>query len=240
MGVKAVSGLTALAVLLSTASPAFAGGYGAECYERYRVPATYGTVQEKVLIRPASHHVEIIPAIYGTQKRRVLLVPERVKHRVIPAEYAVVKEKVIIQPERVVARIIPAVTKTVYREVKVSHGGYAWEWRIIKGKKVLCKVKTPPVYRTISETIVIHPKRVVHEAIPAVWGYEKRHVLVRPERTETYVIPAEYGYDTVQVVLQPKQKRVIALPAEYAWRERTVVVSEGHSGWKRFRPHCKG
>jgi len=239
MGLKAVSGLTALAVFLSAASPAFAGGYG-ECYERYRTPPTYGSVQERVLIRPASQRVEIIPAIYGTRKERVLIVPERVKHRVIPAEYAIVKEKVIIQPERVVARIIPSVTKTIYRDVKVSHGGYAWEWRIIKGKKVLCKVRTAPVYRQVAETVVIHPKRVVREVIPAVWGYEKRHVLVRPERTERFVIPAEYGYETVQVVIQPKQKRVIALPAEYAWRERTVVVSEGHSGWKRYRPRCKG
>jgi hypothetical protein len=240
MRIKAVSGLTALAVLLSAASPALAGGYGGECYERVHVPPTYGTVQERVLIRPASHRVEIIPAIYGTEKRRVLIAPERIKHHVIPAEYGVVKERVIIQPERVVARIIPAVTKTIYRDVMVSGGGYAWEWRIIKGKKVLCKVKTAPVYRQVAETVVVYSKRVVHETIPAVWGYEKRHVLVRPERTERYVLEAEYGYETVQVMIQPKQKRVIALPAEYAWRERTVLVSEGHSGWKRFRPHCKG
>ena len=30
------------------------------------------------------------------------------------------------------------------------------------------------------------------------------------------------------------------LHARGSWRERTVVVSEGHSGWKRYRPHCKG
>ncbi len=75
MSIKAVSALTAVAVFLSAASPALAGGYGGECYERYHSPPTYGSVQERVLIRPASHRVEIIPAIYGTSKRRVLISP---------------------------------------------------------------------------------------------------------------------------------------------------------------------
>lgn len=238
---RTVGAATALAILLTTAAPSFAGGRRTgECYERYRTEPVYGTVQEKVLISPARHHVEVIPAIYGTEKRRVLISPERVKRRVIPAEYATVREKVQVQAARTVARVVPAVTRTVYRDVKVSDGGYAWEWRWIKGKKVLCKVKTKPVYRQVAETVVVHPERVVHETVPAVWDYQTRHVVVRAERTERYVIPAEYGYEHVRVVVQAARKHVVEIPAEYAWRERTVVVSEGQSGWRRVRSHCSG
>ncbi|MGD9915968.1 MAG: hypothetical protein AB7S80_17965 [Rhizobiaceae bacterium] len=241
MSSRSVSAVTALAVLLATAAPAFAGGRrGSECYEPYRTAPVYSTVQEKVLISPARHHVEVIPAIYGTEKRRVLISPERVKHRVIPAEYATVREKVLVQQARTLKRVVPAVTRTVYRDVMVSEGGYAWEWRWVKGKRVLCKVRMEPVYRKVAETVVVHPQRVVHETVPAVWGYQARTVMVRPESAQRYVIPAEYGYEHVQVVVRAAKKRVVAIPAEYAWRERTVLVSEGQTGWKRMRNHCRG
>ena len=234
---KPTAAITAALVLLSTVSPVVAGGKG-ECYEKVHHPAVYDTVREKVLIREAQRHVEVVPAIYGTQQRRVLVSPERVEHRRIPAQYKTVREKVVTHPAYTVERVIPARTKTVQRTVKVSDGGHGWEWRRIKGKKVLCKVKHKPVYETRHETVVVEHERVVHETVPARYGYETRHVKVSHERTERYVTPAQYSYVTEQVIVQREQKRVYETPAEYAWRERTVLVSEGSTGWKRVRTSC--
>lgn len=235
---KQLAAVTAVAVLLSSVSPVFAGGSG-ECYERVHTPASYETVREKVLVRPAQRHVEVIPAIYGTEKRRVVVSPERVGYRDIPAQYRTVREKVLIEPERSVARVIPAVVRTVARTVKVSDGGYGWEWRVIKGKRVLCKVRNQPIYKTFHENVVVHPERVVHERIPGRWGYETRHVKVSGGHQERYVIPAEYSYVQERVLIQPAQKRVHHSPAEYAWTERTIKVSSGSSHWQRVRSYCK-
>ncbi|MGE0501978.1 MAG: hypothetical protein AB7I79_13620 [Rhizobiaceae bacterium] len=235
---RSIAAGMAAAVLMSSVSPVVAGGRG-ECYEKVHHPAVYDTVREKVLVREARRHVEVEPAIYGTQKRKVLVSHERVEYRTVPAQYKTVREKVIIQDAYRVERVVPAVTRTVERKVKVSDGGYSWEWRVIKGKRVLCKVRNKPYYETRRETVVVHPERVTYETVPARWGYETRHVKVSQEYTEKYVVPARYDYVLEQVVIQPARKRVYETPAEYAWRERTVVAREGSTEWRRVRNHCK-
>lgn len=196
MSFRFFSAATACAVLLTTVSQVAAGGKPVECYKQYYNPPVYDTVYEQVLIRAASQRVEIIPAIYGTRKRHVLITPERVAYQTVPAQY-----------------------RTVYETVKVGDGGYSWEWRVINGQKVLCKIKHKARYEKVA-------KRVV----------------VREAYQERYVIPAEYGYEQERVIVQAEQRRVISIPAEYGTRARQVVVSEGSSGWQRVKipRHCNG
>lgn len=228
--------------VLATAAPSFAGGYPVECYKPYRTAPVYDTVQENVQVNPGYVHTEVSEAIYGTRQRNVLVSPEQVGYRTIPAEYGYVKERVIISQGRTVKRLIPAVTDTRYRQVKVSDGGYSWEWRVINGKRVLCKIKHKARYGQVAETVVIEPARYVHETLPAEYGYQKRQVIIAPERTERYVIPARYETVTEQVIIQPEQRRKVRVPPTYQTVTRQVLVDEGRSGWKRVRipNHCGG
>jgi hypothetical protein len=191
---KSGSLATAMLLVLGTVSQTAAGGRAQECYERYHTPPVYDTIHENVEVHPAGRHVEYTPPIHGTRKRLVLISSERVGYEVIPARYT-----------------------TEYRKVKVDDGGFAWEWRVIDGRKVLCKVKRKARYEVIAEK-----------------------VLVRPEQTRRYVIPAKYTYEIEKVLIQPKQKRVIHVRPSYQTVERQVVVSEGSSGWARVRipKHC--
>ena len=241
MSFKPVSLATATVLLLSSVSQSIAGGKAVECYQKYHEPAVYQTVYEQVLIRGASSHVEVTPAIYGTQKVRVVISPQRVSYRQVPAQYGYVKESVVIHPATTVKRVIPAVTRTVHSKVKVSDGGYSWEYRIINGKKVLCKIKNKAQYRTIAETVVVERARVVHETIPATYGYETRKVVISEGYKEKVVIPAEYGYAQEQVLIQPERRHTVHSPAVYDTVARKVKVSEGHSGWQRVEipRHCK-
>jgi hypothetical protein len=231
--------IAATAILATTGQTA-AGGYAASCYEQVHTPPVYRTVYEQVMVSPGGKHVEVIPAIYGTVQRKVVVRPASISWRVIPAEYAWHKEKVLIEPARKVARVIPAVTKTAYRKVLVSEGGYGWEWQVIKGRKVLCKVKRPPIYQTVAETVVIHPEQVVYDVIPARYGYEKRKVLIAPERKEKIVIPAEYGYVAEQVVVRPAEKRVHHTPPVFKTVARQVLVHGGQIAWRPVSAYCKG
>ena len=167
MSLKPVPAAVAFAVVLTTLGQSYAGGKAVECYEPYRTAPVYGTAQERVLLRAARSRIDRVPAIYGTQQVRRLVSPERTEIRVIPAQYNTVRERVELYPETTVARTIPAVTRTEYRRVKVSDGGYAWEYRTIHGKRVLCKVKRKAVYDTVAETVVVKKARVVHERVPS-------------------------------------------------------------------------
>lgn len=186
-----IAGLTMLGTITETA----AGGRAAECYEPVRKPAVYDTVYEDVMVSPPGQQVDYVPAIYGTRERVVMTVPAQVTYEVVPA-----------------------VTRTVYHTVQVDDGGYSWEWRVIHGRRVLCKIWHKARYGRVAETVVI-----------------------QPERTRRVVIPAQYDKIAEEVLVQPEQRRVIDVPASYQTVARRVLVREGSSGWRRVHipRHCQ-
>ncbi|TGU93343.1 hypothetical protein EN794_033405 [Mesorhizobium sp. M00.F.Ca.ET.151.01.1.1] len=188
----AIAGLTLLGSISQTA----AGGRAVECYEPVRTPDVYDTVYEDVMISPPGQQVvDYDPPIYGTRERVVMTVPAQVRYEAVPA-----------------------ITRTVYHTVRVDGGGYSWEWRVIHGRKVLCKVWHKARYERVAETVVI-----------------------QPERTRRVVIPAQYDSIAEEVLVRPEQRRVIDVPASYQTVARRVLVREGSSGWRRVHipRHCQ-
>jgi hypothetical protein len=240
MPVKPVNWAMAIALTSVPLGDAFAGGKPVECYRKTHRPAVYDTVYEHVQVHGAYVRTEVTPALYGTRKVRRLVSPERVSYRVIPAEYEIEREKVLLHPARKVARTIPAVVDAVHRKVKVD-GGYAWEYRKINGKMVLCKVKRKATWRRVTETVVVRPARTVYETAPAEYGYRERAVLVRDAHKEAVIVPAVYDYELERVVIQPEIVRSIEVPASYQTIAREVLVREGNSSWERVAipMHCQ-
>lgn len=187
----AIAGLTVLCTISSTE----AGGRAVECYQPVNTPAIYETVYENVLVSPGGRQVHSIPAIYGTRERVVQIAPARVSYE-----------------------IIPALTRTIHRTVRVDDGGYSWEWRVINGRRVLCKVRHKARYERVSETVV-----------------------VQQERRRRVVLPAEYQSIAEEIVVQPEQRRIIDVPPSYQTVARRVLVREGSSSWRRVHipHHCR-
>jgi hypothetical protein len=179
--------------ILGTISQTAAGGRAVECYEPVRTAPVYDTVYEDVLVSPPGRQVDSVPVIYGTRERVVMTVPAQVTYEVVPA-----------------------MTRTVYDTVKLA-GGYSWEWRLIHGRRVLCKVWHTARYQRVARTVV-----------------------VRPEHTRRVVVPAQFDRIAEEVVAQPEQRRIIDFPAAYQTVARRVVVKEGSSGWRlvQIPRHC--
>jgi hypothetical protein len=193
MSRKKLSLAVSLLAMLGTVGQTAAGGRAVECYEPYRTEPVYGTVLEHVEVNPGYSRVETTPAIVGTRRRAVLVAPERVDYE-----------------------ILPAIVRTEYRTVRIG-GGYGWEWRVIHGRRVLCKVWHKTRYNKLAETVV-----------------------VRPEHRRRIVIPARYETVVEQVVIQPEFRRVVDVPPSYRRVARHVLVREGQSGWRRVHipRHC--
>jgi len=191
---KHSASLAAVAILASVCETA-AGGRALECYEPIHRPALYDTVYEDVLLSPGGQVVDYDAPIYGT--------------------YQGVEQ---IAPPRVTYETAPEVTRTVYHTVKVDDGGYAWEWRVIHGRKVLCKVWRKARYARVAETVVI-----------------------QPERVRRVVQPAEYEAVAHEVLVRPQQVRIREIPPSYGTVARRVVVREGSTTWKRVHipRHCQ-
>jgi hypothetical protein len=125
--------------------------------------------------------------------------------------------------------------------VRVADGGYSWEWRVINGRRVLCKIKHKARYEHVAYAVEIAPARYVHEAVPARYAYQTRKILVEPERTESYVLAPEYETVREQVEIQPERVRKVHVAPSYTTRTRQVLVSEGSEGWRQVRiPHHCG
>ncbi|TPJ28606.1 hypothetical protein [Mesorhizobium sp. B2-8-3] len=191
---KSSASLAAVA-MLATVSETAAGGRALECYEPIHRPALYDTVYEDVMVSPGGQAVDYDAPIYGT--------------------YQSVDQ---IAPARVTYETVPAVTRTVYHTVKVDDGGYAWEWRVIHGRKVLCKVWRKARYARVAETVV-----------------------VQPERVRRVVQPAEYEAVAHEVLVRPQQVRIREIPPSYGTVARRVVVREGSTRWRRVHipRHCQ-
>jgi hypothetical protein len=187
----AAAGLAILAGVSQTA----AGGRALECYEPVHRPALYDTVYEDVMVSPGGQLVDYDPPIYGTR--------ENIEQ---------------IAPPRVTYETVPAVTRTVYHTVKIDDGGYAWEWRLIHGRKVLCKVWRKARYARVAETVV-----------------------VEPERVRRVVVPAEYEGVAREVLVRPGQRLITDIAPSYRTVARRVVVREGSTSWRRVHipRHCR-
>lgn len=187
----AIASVAVLGMLSETA----AGGRAVECYEQVNRPAVYDTVYENVLVSAGGQVVDYDPPIYGTV--------ERVEQ---------------IAPPRVTYEVVPAITHTVYHTVKIDDGGYAWEWRIIHGRKVLCKVWRKARYARVAETVV-----------------------VEPERTRRVVLPAEYESVAREVLVRPERRRIAEIAPSYQRVARRMMVQAGSTSWRRVHipKHCR-
>ena len=175
------SGL-AIVIGCGFASPVAAGGKTLSCYEQVVVPAAYQTVQRRVLVKPEQRRLVETPAAYGYQSRRV-----------------------IVQPERVSYRQTAPVYQTRQKRVLVRAATTGWEYRTLKGRKILCQVQHPAVYQTVAETVLVRPAGKVAIKHPAVYGTVKEKVLLRPASRHYVVEPAVYSLVNERVKVRDAQ-----------------------------------
>jgi hypothetical protein len=107
------------------------------------VPATYRTVEKRILVEPATTKEIVTPAQYKTVTKRVLKTPSRTRDVIEPAEYETVRVQKLIQPAREREVEVPAEYETVTKRAKLTDEKLAW-------REVLCDVNmTAEVVRSL-------------------------------------------------------------------------------------------
>ena len=177
-----VSASLGLLLAVSHTQSVFAGGRALACYEQAIVPAVYQTVQEQVLVRPASSHTVRQPAVYAYQARQVVLQPERVSYRTVAPVYSLQSRRVQVRP-----------------------ASYDWEYRNRKGRRILCKIAYPAVYSTVQERVLVKPGGRVAVRQPAIYGSVREKVLVQPASQRVVREPAVYSTVTRRVKVREAQ-----------------------------------
>ncbi len=101
------------------------------------VPAEYRTVQQRVVVTPASVQRLPVPAEYASVQRQELVSPASVREVETPAEYKTVRTLKIAKPAEEKRIAIPAEYQTITRQVLVSESTAQW-------KSILCETNTTP------------------------------------------------------------------------------------------------
>jgi hypothetical protein len=100
------------------------------------------------------------------------------------------------------------------------------------------KVVTPPVYRSVNETVQVRPAHSIAHRTPAQYQTVHEQVVLRPAQSVAREIPAQLGTVAHQVMVSPARKEWqvttdahgrhigcwVVIPAQYALQHRTVVV----------------
>ena len=171
-----------LLLVFSQHQSAFAGGRALACYEQAVVPAVYQTVQEQVLVRPATKRVVRQPAVYAYQTRQVVLQPERISYRTVAPIYSLQSRRVLVRP-----------------------AGVGWEYRTRKGRRILCEIAYPAAYSTVRERVLVKPGGRVAVRQPAIYGSVRERVLVQPASQRVVREPAVYSTVTRTVKVRDAQ-----------------------------------
>lgn len=209
-------------------------------------PPVTQTVQEQVLVAPATTRREIVPATYRYATTRVLVREETIRHRVIPAVFETVSEQVLVRPERVEKVAVPATYETYPETIIVRPARTVWKrgegllgrqpgrggpGRYEMTGELLCLVEEPAVTTTITRTRLVTPARVEERVMPAEYRTISREVVVTPARMVEEVIPAIYEDREIRVLDTPAKEMQIPVPARYETLTRQVVVGGGLPTW---------
>ena len=100
------------------------------------------------------------------------------------------------------------------------------------------QVRSPIVYETVTDTVLVRPAQHQTRTIPACYQPEIHHELISPERTERHVIPA-VTRDVVETqVLRPASVRYEDIPAVLETVNDRVMVRPAHSEWQTKYVGC--
>jgi hypothetical protein len=218
-----------------------------ECYARVVTPATFGTTEERVLVRAASSTISVVPAVYGPGEERVLVKGETKSLVVIPATYEDVTERILVKAAGTQLVTTPATFKTATERRLVKAASTAWKRsseltaaeRALQNidpnaGDVLCLVEVPAVYETVTSTVVDQPASTRSIEIPAEYTTVTKTVLKTPPSTREVIEPAVYRNVVTSKLITPAREVRADIPAEYVTKTNTVQTSAAKSEWRQI------
>lgn len=197
--------------------------------ERRYTPAVYGTRHKRVLLRRASYRTSYQPAVYQTVHRRVKVRSGRTRWVRGPARYKTVYStrrtcgytKVTYRRNNCTGCVTKCKTRVAGRTYRVAHR--------VRVAGARYAVRTPAVYRTVAQRVLVQRARRVRHYIPAEYGYRAQRVVVRPARSYAVYHAPQYRTVTRRVLVRAARSYAVRTPAVYGWRTRTVKVRSARS-----------
>ncbi|MFN0113556.1 MAG: peptidoglycan-binding domain-containing protein [Paracoccaceae bacterium] len=210
-----------------------------ECYARIMIPAQYRTVNETVVVTPASQKIETVAARYEWIEERVTVKEASERLEIIPARYEDRTERVMVRPGSEKLIVEPAKFNTVEEKVLVKPAYTTWK----KGRgpiekvddstgDIMCLVEVPAEYKTVTKRVMASAETTRKEVIPAEYTNVTKRVMVEPPKTTKVVIPAEYKMVRVQKLVEPAREVRTPIPAVTQQVTRQEKINDAKLEWR--------
>ncbi|MFK8079145.1 MAG: peptidoglycan-binding protein [Granulosicoccus sp.] len=145
------------------------------CFTEYYIEAEYETRTTQELVKEASEKITIVPAVFETVQERIEVKEASTQVVDVPAVYRTETESVLVEPSRNVWQ----------------HCGLVQRTDTTAGE-IMCLVKMPERYETLTKTVLDTPATTKTISIPAVFETIDVQRLVTPPKEVREDIPAEY------------------------------------------------
>lgn len=208
-----------------------------KCYIRNVTPEVYETSEQRVLVRPAYRHFEVVPAEYRTVEDRILVKPAYQQLVVVPAEFRTVTREIEVEPPFTAYTVIPPRFGIRLDSVETRAKTGRWEYQAAPENCLSADPRDCMVLRYVEQPAaysIFQRKTIEQEATYARTQKNRQTMtitvqeLVKPAHTEIVEIPAEYTTVTRRELIRDETVREIEVPAEY--RIETIEVLKDKGG----------
>jgi len=182
-----------------------------ECYARVWVPATYRTVEEKVLDKEQTSTVSIIPAKYGWATESVMT--KEASSRLVT---------------------VPAVYGTETQTIKIADAQRLWRTALTRNAPPASAELLATAAKHGIDLDAASPGMCFHEHFrPATYGTEQTTVLVSEASESISVSGAKYRTVEKTVLVKEASYKLVDVPATYKTVSEKVIDKPAHTIWKK-------
>ncbi len=212
-----------------------------KCYVKCITKDTFKEVTETYQSYPAYTTLKIEPATYKTVEERVLVKEASKKYVYVPAVYETVEVSYIKKEGRTDLKVIPATFGKDSKTYEIYPKTSGWEYKILEDCPSVnkedcvaaCFVEYPAQFRDVSFTTLTLDASTTNIPIPEQPTTYKKRVIKTPARVDEIEIPAEYATITRRVVDTPARSVPTNIPSKSDEISRTVMDQKGGiSSWE--------
>ncbi len=212
-----------------------------KCYVKCITKDTFKEVTDTYQSYPSYNTLKIVPATYKTVEERVLIKEATKRYVYVPAVYETVEVSYVKKEGRTDLRVIPATFGTDSKTYETYPKTSGWEYKILEDCPSVnkddcvaaCFVEYPAQFREVSFTTLATDASTSNIPVPEQTTTYKKRVVKTPARVDEIEIPAEYTTIKRQVVDTPARSVATNVPSKSASITRTVLDQKGGiSSWE--------
>lgn len=206
-----------------------------KCYVKCITKDEFRDETETIEIAPAYSKLEVIPATYKTIEERVLVKEASKKLVYVPAVYETVEVPYEKKEAGSVLTVVPAAFGNDVKTLEVFPKTSGWEYKHLDNCPSInkdacvtaCFVERPARFESVNIVTLSKDAHTNEREIPAVEATFKRQVVKSPARVDEIEIPAEYATIKREVIDREASTRKVEVPAQYKTVSKQVLVKQG-------------